>query len=61
MRLCVRVCVSIVHRHVGSVECRARIRCAGPGHLRADGGGGSGGHSGGLLVQREPVEGERAA
>ena len=44
-------------RHAGFVECRPRVRCAGPGRLRADCSGGTGDRSGGLLVVEQSVSG----
>ena len=44
-------------RHAGFVECRPRVRCAGPGRLRADCSGGTGGRSGRLLVLQQSVSG----
>ena len=44
-------------RHAGFVECRPRVRCAGPGRLRADCSGGTGGRSGRLLVLEQSVSG----
>ena len=44
-------------RHAGFVECWPRVRCAGPGRLRADCSGGTGGRSGRLLVLKQSVSG----
>ena len=44
-------------RHAGFVECRPRVRCAGPGRLRADCSGGTGGLFGRLLVLEQSVSG----
>ena len=50
--------VGVTLHHAGSVDCRSRVCSVGPGHLCPDGGSGSGGHSGCLLVLGDPVKGE---